>query len=271
MTIAVALLRLIRLADLLGQHFLRPRLDLGIERQLQVLALLRAADRVALDLLSEPVHSHGALPAGGAEQIVVGGLQPGQALVVDPDRPDHLSRQLPLRVDPPGGRHRDHPGDVELSHPLGGGEIDFAGQVGKSRGTIGQGSKDVGLADVERRGQAPGGCRGMLDLIRGCDHVGGVLGDGQPPPLSIQDPPALPGNGHGLGVLASGIGAEPAPLDSLHPGRTADREAEQQQEAGEQQADPTLDHGVVTPSERVSSPAASRRAAVAASLGLRLT
>ena len=55
----------------------------GVDRQLQVLALLGAADRVALDLLAEPVHGHRALAARGAEEVVVGRLEPGQPLVVD--------------------------------------------------------------------------------------------------------------------------------------------------------------------------------------------
>ena len=87
-------LGLVRLADA-GEHLLGPRLDLGIDRQLQVLAVLRAADRVALDLLAEPVEGHRALAAGGAEQVVVGGLEPGESLVVDPDVPITWAASFP--------------------------------------------------------------------------------------------------------------------------------------------------------------------------------
>ena len=120
---------------------------------------------------------------------------------------------------------------------------------------------------MERGGEPAGGPRGVGDLIRGGHDVGRVLGHGQPPSPSIEDPAALTRDGHGLGVLALGVGAQRSALDPLDPGGAADREAEQEQEAGEQEADSPLDHGISAPSERVSPPEASRLAAAAASLG----
>ena len=51
--------------------------------------------------LPEPVDRHRALAARGPQEVVVGGLEPGEALVVGPDGPDHLGRELALGIDPP--------------------------------------------------------------------------------------------------------------------------------------------------------------------------
>ena len=133
---------------------------------------------------------------------------------------------------------------------------------------------------MQNLGQPARRARGVLDLVGRGHDVGGVLGDGQLPPLAIEDPATLTRDRHRLRVLALGIGAEPSTLHALDPGGASDRQTEQQQEAGEQEADPPLDHGVGATVEladgvtgayelpAVSCPVASRLAAAAASPGL---
>src|SRR6185503_43566 len=43
-------------------------------------------------------------------------------------------------------------------------------------------------------------------------------------------------------LLALRVGGEPSTLNPLHPGRAPDRDHEQEQKAGEQEADASLDH-----------------------------
>ena len=92
-------------------------------------------------------------PFAAPSRLVVGGLEPGQALAVGPDGPDHLGRELALRIDPPARRAPwPIPAMLELADLLRGRQVHLAGQVGEARGAIGEAPSRISVArDVQDR------------------------------------------------------------------------------------------------------------------------
>ena len=83
------------------------------------LAGLGGGERAALELLAEGVGDNLALAVTAVQDGVLGGLEPGQALVLGADRADHLAGEVALRVDAAAvGEHPD-PGQLELLDLLG--------------------------------------------------------------------------------------------------------------------------------------------------------
>ena len=185
-------LRLVGLADV-GEHLLGARLELGVDRQPQVLALLGPAERVALDLVAERVADHLALAVGAAEQLLVGRLEPGEALVVDPDGADHVERRARPPDRPAGSRQRGDAGELRACAPGRRSAGRPCGPGRRTRGPIGERAKDLLLGDVEQGRQAAGGPRRVLDLVGSRDDVRRVLGDGELPAVAVEDPPRRPG------------------------------------------------------------------------------
>src|SRR5436190_19682117 len=95
---------------------------------------------------------------------------------------------------------------------------------------------------MKQRRQTASGPARVLHLVRGGDHVDGIFRDGQLPAVAIEDATALARDRDRLGVLTLRVGAQPSSLDPLHPRCAADRDQQQQQETGEQQAYAPLDH-----------------------------
>ena len=216
------------------EHALGLCLQAGVQGQLEVGPRLGALDRVALELVAEPVAHHLALAVGAVERLVLRLLEPGQALVVDPDRADHLARELALRVDPPAVRQQADAGPVEVADLLRLGEVDLAGDVREARAAIGDRLQDVLLRRaVEDLAELVRGRVGILDLVRGREHGRRVLGDRQRLAVAVVDRPAGSRDLHRLGLLALGLGAQRAAVDALDPGGADDDQCEEDDECCE--------------------------------------
>jgi hypothetical protein len=159
------------------EHVLGARLNGGVQRQLDVLAVGRGGNRVALDGLPEPVEHHPLLAVGGADNGVVGRLEPREPLAVHPHGPDDLAGELALRVHAPARRHRGHAGEPKLADPARRRQVGVAGQIGEARRAAVEVLEDVVLRDVEDRCELPGHLRRVLHLVGSGDHVDRVLGD----------------------------------------------------------------------------------------------
>ena len=97
-----------------GEHVLDLALQLGVERQAQVLAGLGALGLLQDDRLAERVLDDPPLAVAAAQDASRGVLQAGEALAVGADPAEHLRGQPLARVLAPRARDELQAGDVEL-------------------------------------------------------------------------------------------------------------------------------------------------------------
>ena len=240
MTIAVAPLGFHSCADL-GEHLLGLVLDVGVERQAQVLAGLGRLDLGQLDRLAEGVLLEPALAVDAAEHLVLRVLQPRQALVVGADGAQQLRGHPLARVLAAELGDELEPLDLErldLAAARGGhvaGDVDEAGVAAREL------AQDLVLGLAEQPGDLRGDLRGVLDEVRRGGDRHRRLGDGELGARAIGDRAAARGHDQ-VGLLLGGRGLlERARLDDAEPGGAGRADDEQGQEDREEQPDPALD------------------------------
>ena len=189
-----------------------------------------------------------ALAVGAVESLLLRGLEPGEALVLDPDGADHLAGELALRVDPAAVGEQADAGQLERLDLGRGVERDLAGDVGEA-GVLGDALEHALLVGVEDLRQLVRGRVRVLDLVRRREHGRRILGDGELLAAAVEDRSARPRDHDHLPLLALCLAGEAAALDPLDPDRADEHEREEDDEPGEQESDPALDqaHGAGTP------------------------
>ena len=185
-------------------------------------------------------------PLAPPSVVVLGLLQPGQALVLGADGADHLRGQLALGIEAAAVGQRRDAVDVQLLDPVGLVEADLLGEVG-----------EAGLGVGERLLEARGGLPGRIAASRSAVPAGSLTWYGvaitvaassetaSTLPLRSSTRPRSPGTVDRRHLLAAGVGAQLAAAHPLQPGGARERHAEQQHEDAEDQAQAPVDqpHG----------------------------
>ena len=138
---------------------------------------------------------------------------------------------------------------MELLHPGGDVGIDLVGEVGEARGPIGERREQLGGADAEHLMQLQGRLGRVLHLVRGRDHIRGVLRCGQHLAVPVEHPAALARDRHLGHLLAVGLGPQRSAADALEPEGADEGETEDQQEDAEEKPEAAVDQAHPAPLE----------------------
>ena len=181
----------------------------------------------------------------------MGVFEPREPVVVRADHPQHLRRQIALRVDPLRLRGGADPRDLQLHHLLAGGRVHLAAQVHEAGAPIGELPQQVVLLHAHERSELRGHPGRVLDLHGVGEDGGRVLGDRELHAVAVVDRASLGRVVDVLDLLAHGAVGQRARAHRAEPGGAEGGDGEQQQEHREQQADPLLHQ----PGRRKSRPA----------------
>ena len=225
-----------------GDRLLGLVLDRGVDRQLHVVADGRRLQHVEADRVAAGVVDDLLLAVLAAEGLVLGLLEPGQALVLGADGADHLRRQLALRVEALAVGERVDPVDLELLDLVGLVEVDLVGEVLEA-GVGGRASPRAPEPTTSGRIRASSRAvpTGSVTWYGRRDDGGGLLGHRQHLAVAVEDLAPLAGDGHGRHLLGAGLGAQLAALHALQPGGARERDAEESEEDAEEEAEAPVD------------------------------
>ena len=131
--------------------------------------------------------------------------------------------------------------DAELLDLVAVGGVELALEVDEPLLAIGEDLQQLVLGLAEQRRELGGDARRVLDQERVGEDGRGVLGDRELEAVPVADRAAPGGDGEVLLLLGHRPLLERAGLDRAEPGGAHDHGGEQDQEDGEEQADPALD------------------------------
>jgi hypothetical protein len=159
----------------LAQDGLGALLDARVEGELEApprrgSLRLDQAHRFAERVLDEP-----ALAVLAAKILVARVLEPREPNVVGPNEPEHLRRQVALRVDALGLRHGADALDPELLDLLPEGGIHLAAQIDEGQLPVRELPQQLVLAAADQRGEPGRHLRRVVDQERVGEHGHGIL------------------------------------------------------------------------------------------------
>ena len=193
-----------------------------------------------LDRLAERVGDDAAFAFFAGQRRLLALLDPGQPLAFVADDADHLAGHFALRVGPAAGGQLADPFEAQFFDLLRGGQVDVLGEVGEAR-FDGQLFQHLAFFLFQDRRQQRRRFGRIFHLVGRRVDRRRVFGGGEAGAVAVEDRAAQAGNVDRLGLLVERLRGQLRGLHPLQPEGTADDDEEGEQEAGEEQADASLD------------------------------
>ena len=224
----------------LGEHGLRVRLDLVVDREADVLPRGLGLRRDDVEGSSDRVlHDRLAARLTG-EHAIERALETFEATVVQPRVPEHLRRDALLRVRAKLLRVEAEPAEAELLERLRRVRVDLAGDVDESLRAIRQERVDRGRRKVELLCDRKREVARTIDLSRVREHRGRLLSDRERLAVPVEDGAPTGRHDDRLPVLARRHRRVRVALDDLQPERTRQRGAEKNEKGAGEEGDPPV-------------------------------